>query len=605
MENWTMMLTVSEAIVKWILAQKIQSNLGVEPYFAGVHSIFGHGNALGIGVSLSSARDSITTYRGQTEEGMALAAVGYAKAKRRQQCQVVTTSIGPGALNVVTAAGVALANRLPLFILAGDTFISRSPDPVLQQVEHFDEPSLTVNDAFKAVTRFWDRITSPSQILTSLPQALNTLLDPATCGPVFLALPQDIQVMKYEFPEEFFLERVHEIPRARADLREIDRAVELINNAKQPLIIAGGGVHYSLAESALSTFAAEKQIPVAETMAGKSCLTWAEPNLIGPIGVTGSASVNEVVEAADLIIAIGTRLQDFTTGSWTLFADKDIVAINVARFDASKRRSHPVVGDARTVLEELHPRINKRINQGKNDWMEIAKSARAKLLEEIEYRRNLSTKLPSYAQVVIAVNEEARPHDYVMTAAGGLPGELNVNWLSHSTHSFDCEYGFSCMGYEISGAWGAAMARSEGRVITLLGDGSYMMLNSDIYSAVLHKNPMTIILCDNGGYGVISRLQTNNGAESFRTMITEDQSAARVDFVSHAKSMGAHALRAHSISDLRAMVARSLTSLQVEVIVIDTEPALWSEGGAFWEVGVADEYKTPEFMKMKERQRGF
>lgn len=596
-----MKITVSEAIVRWLLSQKIETDQGLQSYFAGVHAIFGHGNALGLGVSLSAAREQVITYRGQSEQGMALAAIGFAKAKRRQQCQIVTTSIGPGALNVVTAAGVALANRLPLLILSGDTFNSRNPDPVLQQMEHFDEPSLTANDAFRAVTRYWDRITSPTQILTSLPQMLNTLLDPSSCGPAFLGLPQDVQVIKYDFPEEFFKPRTHKIPRPRPDLREIEQAIDLINKSEKPLIIAGGGVHYSLAESVLSQFVAEKKIPVVETMAGKSVLSWSDERLIGPIGVTGSTPVNRVVAESDLIIAIGTRLQDFTTGSWTLFAEKPIIGINTSRFDASKRRSVAVVGDALMTLKEIAPRVEVK----SSTWLAQAQRARIAILEEIQTRKELKSELSTYAQVVIAVNEIAEEQDYVMTAAGGLPGELNMNWLSKSVHSFDCEYGFSCMGYEISGAWGAALARNTGRVITLLGDGSYMMLSSDIYSAVLHGTALTVVVCDNGGYGVISRLQSNNGANSFRTMITENENAPRVDFQAHAKSMGASTHLAKSANEVAQIVAATRNSKKVEVIVIETAPATWSEGGAFWEVGVADEFENSESIEMKDKQRKF
>ena len=593
-----MKMNLSEAIVKWLIAQKIETENGVLPYFSGAFAIFGHGNALGIGSALYEEQTKLPTYRGQTEEGMALAAVGYAKAMRRQQCQIVTTSIGPGALNVVTAAGVALANRLPLLIISGDTFQSRTPDPVLQQLEHFDEPSTSANDSFRAVTRFWDRITTPAQILTSLPQALNTLLDPSTCGPVFIGLPQDVQGESYDFPEGFFDEVVHQTPRPRADLREIARAVSAINESSKPLIVAGGGVHYSFAEAALSKFANEKKIPVVETMAGKTSLPWADSALIGPLGVTGASPVNSLVEESDLIIAIGTRLQDFTTGSWTLFGNKPIVHINVARFDSIKRHGIAVVGDALRTLEELSPQITPKTA----GWFDRAQLAREAQLTEISGRKKIDAKLPTYAQVVIAINEIARPDDYVMTAAGGLPGELNMNWLGKSIHSFDCEYGFSCMGYEISGAWGAAIARkNKGRVVTLLGDGSYLMLNSDIYSAVLHRHPLTIVVCDNGGYAVISRLQTNNGAASFRTMLTEIPDVPRVDFVAHAASMGARAERVSSPAELASAVSATFDSKDVHVIVIDTAPSTWSEGGAFWEVGVPEESAKKSIQEARQK----
>ncbi len=581
--------TTAQAIVRWLSAQKIIIDGVVLPYFPAVFAIFGHGNALSLGDALYDAQQSIPTIRGQSEEGMGLAAVAYAKAMRRQQAMVVTTSIGPGALNVVTAAGTALANRLPVLILCGDTYQSRNPDPVLQQVEHFGDPSTTVNDAFRPVVRYWDRITNPAQILTSLPQVLMTMLDPASCGPVFLALPQDIQALAFDYPEDFFAEKIHEIPRPRAPLTELENCANLINSALRPLIVAGGGVHYSLAEKELADFAAKHQIPVVETMAGKSSLVWSNPLLVGPLGVTGSDPVNTLVIESDLIIAIGTRLQDFTTGSWTLFGEKPIIAINTARFDASKRRAQPVVGDARATLVELTKLINREPNAS---WVIRSQESKADCEVHRNVRKNLVTDLPTYAQVVIATNEIASMEDYVLTAAGGLPGELNNNWLSKGVATFDCEYGFSCMGYEISGAFGAAIAQKErkgtGRVIALTGDGSYLMLNSDIYSAVLNNYPLTLVVCDNGGYAVISRLQIGHGVNSFRTMLTENANSPRVDFLAHAASMGADAYRVRDVKELSEKISSTMRSDKVVVIVIETAPSTWTEGGAFWEVGVPE-----------------
>jgi 3D-(3,5/4)-trihydroxycyclohexane-1,2-dione acylhydrolase (decyclizing) len=593
-------LTTAEAIVRWLTAQKIDIDGQIHPYFPGVFAIFGHGNALSLGAALHGASEEIPTFRGQSEEGMGLAAVGYAKALRRQQCMVVTTSIGPGALNVITAAGTALANRLPMLILAGDTFQSRTPDPVLQQVEHFNEPSTTVNDAFRSVVRYWDRITSPAQILTSLPQAMMTMIDPASCGPTFIALPQDIQAQTFDFPTGFFDPTIHSIPRPRADKSELDLCAQLITNAKRPVLIAGGGVHYSLAEETLATFASKHQIPVVESMAGKSCLLWSHPLLVGPIGVTGSDPVNALIEESDLVIAVGTRLQDFTTGSWTLFGQKTIIAINTARFDASKRRAKAVVADAKVTLEELS---NLLIQQGRPEWLSRAEQLKIKCQSLRSERFQLISELPTYAQVVITVNDAAQIDDYVLTAAGGLPGELNNNWLSKGIATFDCEYGFSCMGYEISGAYGAAIAtkdfKKHGRVLALTGDGSYLMLNSDIYSAVLHGYPLTIIVCDNGGYAVISRLQTGHGADSFRTMITETPDAPRVDFAGHAKSMGATTFSASSISELSDLIITTRNSPDVIVIVMETAPSTWTEGGAFWEVAVPELSQKPAVRKAR------
>ena len=582
-----MKITVGEAIARWLVAQEIELDNGkTVPYFAGVMSIFGHGNALGFGDALFDLQDRITTFRGQNETGMGLAAVGYTKAQRRQRAMVVTTSVGPGAMNVVTAAGTAMANRLPMFILSGDTFNSRLPDPVLQQVEHFNEPSQSVNDAFKAVTRYWDRITSPTQILSSLPHAISTMLDPAACGPVFIGLPQDIQAESFECPDEFLARKVHRIPRPRADRCEIDRAATIILGSKKPVIIAGGGVHYSLAESLLAEFAEAHQIPVVETMAGKASLLHSHPTFVGPLGVTGSDGANQVVAEADLIIAIGTRLQDFTTGSWTLFGDTQILSINAARFDAGKHNSVPVVGDARESLAEIDVQIADY--KTSSDWTKIAQKHKVKIVDAINSRRELESELPTYAQVVIEANRVAGNFDHVLTAAGGLPGELNNNWLSKGIATFDCEYGFSCMGYEISGAWGAAIAQKEkaqGRVIAMSGDGSYLMLNSDLYSAVIHRHPMTLILCDNGGFAVISRLQTSHGADSFRTMLDE---APRVDFVQHAASLGAHAIRVNSVTELGRALNDTREHDGVVVIVIETAPNTWTEGGAWWEVGVPE-----------------
>ena len=334
-------------------------------------------------------------------------------------------------------------------------------------------------------------------------------------------------------------------------------------------------------------------------MAGKASLLWSNPSLIGPLGVTGSDRVNSLVKEADLIIAIGTRLQDFTTGSWTLFGEKTIVAINTARFDAAKRRARPVVGDAQATLSELHALVTRRANA---EWLERARTLKEQCESDRNGRKTIITSLPSYAQIVIAINEIATEDDYIITAAGGLPGELNNNWLTKGIATFDCEYGFSCMGYEISGAFGAAIAQKDrknsGRVVAMTGDGSYLMLNSDIYSAVLHGYPLTLVVCDNGGYAVISRLQTSNGVESFRTMLTEnpDDSVPRVDFVAHAGSMGADAYRVSDVTELAAKITSTRNSDRVVVIVIEMSPNIWTEGGAFWEVGVPEVSDKPSVM---------
>lgn len=592
-----MRLNLAEAIVKFLEAQKIAIDDQILPYFPNVFAIFGHGNALGLGDGLERSR-KIKILRGQNEQGMALAGIAYAKAANRKQCGVVTTSIGPGATNVVTAAGVAMANRLPLLILSGDTFHSRIPDPVLQQVEHFNSGQTTANDAFRAVTRYWDRITHPAQILNSLPQALSLLLDPGQCGPVFIGLPQDVQVEVFDYPEDFFAPTIHHIPAYRPDLTALAAAVKVIKSAKRPLIISGGGVRYSGAQKVLSEFANKFAIPVVETVAGKSTLIASDLAWSGPIGVTGCNASNELAAKADLVIAIGTRLQDFTTGSWTLFEQSDfqMLSINAASFDAIKHGAIALVCDAKEGINE----ISAQLGQFKVDstWTQAGYNAAIKIRKGIKERIETHYEIPTYAQVVAIVNEISSDEDYVLTSAGGLPGELNINWLSKSINSFDCEYGFSAMGYEIAGGWGAAMQLKErakgGRVFALTGDGSYLMMNSELYSAVLNGDDLTVVLCDNRGFGVIQRLQTNNGSKSFQTMLPTD--APQIDFVAHAKSMGCIASKVGA-DKLAQTLLDSKKSKGVHVIVIDTHPSAWSDEGAFWQVGVSGNSENPDVQK--------
>jgi 3D-(3,5/4)-trihydroxycyclohexane-1,2-dione acylhydrolase (decyclizing) len=412
----------------------------------------------------------------------------------------------------VTAAGVALANRLPLLLLLGDTFNSREPDPVLQQLEHFGDPTITANDSLKPVSRYWDRITAPSQLKTTLRQAIATLLDPADCGPVTLALPQDVQAMAYDFPADLFDTVVHRIARPRASRDQVAEAIALIRASKKPMIIAGGGVHYSLAEAELSAFANAFGIPVMETVAGKSSLVGSDPAFAGSIGVFGETAGQEISHEADLVIALGTRLQDFTTESGTIFRNPNVkvIGVNVARYDALKRQGLAVVGDAREVLAEFTAGLQGWAAPA--EWAAIGRSSRAKQVALIEQRTAVTdTSDPTYAQLIGRVHAIAGDNDYVLTAAGGLPGELVMNWPSKGIATFDCEYGFSCMGYEVSGTWGAALERAVSRpgstVYGMTGDGSFMMLPMDVYSAVLHDTSLVLIVCDNQGFNVIERLQ--------------------------------------------------------------------------------------------------
>ncbi len=600
----TVRITTAEAVVRYLIAQRIMIDGEEQPLFPGVIGIFGHGNVTSLGHSLEMHRDELPVWRGQNEQGMGLAITAFAKAMRRQQIMVATSSVGPGATNMVTAAGVAMSNRLPALFISGDTFHSRLPDPVLQQVEHFGTPSITVNDAFRPVVRYWDRITDPAQVLTSLPYAVETMLDPADCGPAFIGLPQDVAAEAFDCPVSFFERQVREIPRPRPDTNQLTRAAELLRSAKRPAIIAGGGVHYSLAEAELAAFAEEFGIPVVETVAGKSSLLASHPRYTGPIGVTGAAAANSVIEEADVVLAIGTRLEDFTTGSWTLFdRDTRIIGINAARFDAGKRRSLPVVGDARETLAELSTAV--RGWSASAEWTARGTELRDELQEFIAGRTADDGQWPpSYAQLVGLVHEAATPADYVLTAAGGLPGELNINWLSQAIASFDCEYGFSCMGYEISGAWGAAFARSEGQVYSMVGDGSYLMLNSDIYASVLSGKKFILVVCDNAGYAVIERLQVGQGGASYNNMLRDSTgtgSDVRVDFRAHAEAMGAVTFEVGSLSEFSEALIKAQQADRTAVIVTKVRESDWTEGGAFWQVGVPEVSERPGVQQARQR----
>jgi 3D-(3,5/4)-trihydroxycyclohexane-1,2-dione acylhydrolase (decyclizing) len=585
-------LTTAGAIVRYLIAQRTELD-GIEvPLFPGVFAIFGHGNVTCLGEALEAVQDQLPTWRGHNEQSMAMAAVAFAKARRRRQIMVATSSIGPGALNMVTAAGIAHANRLPVLLLSGDTFVNRIPDPVLQQVEPFGEPSVTVNDAFRPVTRYWDRIVHPAQLLQSLPQAVATMLDPATCGPAFLGLPQDVQAEAFDFPASFFEHRVHRIRRPGPDPAELAEAAEVLRRAERPLLIAGGGVHYSLATEQLAAFAERHGVPVVETVAGKSSLPWDHPMFAGPIGVTGSSSANALAGDADVVLAVGTRLQDFTTGSWSVFGDERLrlIALNAARHDVAKHLAVPLVADARRGLEELDaalagwraptewPARATREYDAWNDTLDEAVAAPT------------STGLPSYAAVIRRVNELAGPKDYALAAAGGLPGELNKHWRSLDVGTFDCEYGFSCMGYEIGGAWGAAMAMPERTVLSFCGDGSYLMSSADVYGSVLAGHKFILILCDNEGYAVIDRLQVFTGGASFNNMLEDVRAErpVRVDFAKHAEAMGAWTEMVDGLEGLGSALARARDADRTAVIVIRTDPHAWTGGDAWWDVGVPE-----------------
>ncbi|MFD8493542.1 3D-(3,5/4)-trihydroxycyclohexane-1,2-dione acylhydrolase (decyclizing) [Amycolatopsis sp. NPDC059657] len=590
-----MKLTTAQALVRWMLAQRSETLDGREvPLFPGVFAIFGHGNVLGLGTALEEHRDEIPVWRGHTEQGMALAAVGYAKATHRRQVGVVTSSIGPGALNMVTAAGVAHANRLPVLLLPGDTFASRAPDPVLQQVEHFGDATATVNDAFRAVSRYFDRITKPEQLLSTLPQVARVLTDPADAGPVTLALPQDVQVETFDFPESLFAPVTHRPLRPRPDQRQLVEAAGVLRAARKPLLVLGGGVRYSGAGRRAVEFAERHGIPVTETTAGRTLVPHDHALFAGPLGVTGSTSANVLAAEADVVFAVGTRLQDFTTASWTVFSpDVRLVTLNAARFDAVKHGALAVVGDADAGLADLSELLESWVVTP--GWTERAAIERGRWDAHIDGLRAYESGVPTYAQVVGVVNDLSEPRDYVMTASGGMPGELLGGWRATGESTMDVEYGFSCMGYELAGAWGAAMAH-DGLVTTMLGDGSYLMLNSELFSAAFAGHPFVAVVCDNDGYAVIARLQEGQGGRPFNNLYADCRSGhaapPRVHFAKHAESLGCAVFTATGLDDVRVAYAKAREAAVAEkrpaVVVVATQPNAWTEAGAWWEVGVPE-----------------
>jgi 3D-(3,5/4)-trihydroxycyclohexane-1,2-dione acylhydrolase (decyclizing) len=602
----TIRLTVAQAIVRYLMAQFIEID-GVETRICGGgFGIFGHGNVPCLGEALYPVQDELPLYRGQNEQSMGFAAAAYAKYHLRKRFMFCTASAGPGTANLLTASALTHANRLPMLMLCGDTFLTRLPDPVLQQLEHFGNPTLGVNDAFKAVTRYWDRITHPAQVVQSLPAALNTMLDPADCGPAFLGLPQDLQGWTYDYPVAFFERRVHRIRRQAPDSAEITEAARLLASAKRPMIIAGGGVQYSGAVVELTTFAETHAIPVVETIAGRANLVSEHPLNIGPLGVTGSNSANTIAEEVDVILAVGTRLQDFTTGSWTAFAkDATIIGMNVGRHDATKHLSLPVVGDAKRSLAALSQALSGVT--APQSWTDRAQAERAKWDAYVADNVAPGNRPNSYAQAIGVVNALCDKRDRVVTAAGGLPAEVTANWRTLDIGTVDVEFGFSCMGYEIAGGWGARIAQLEQEptadTVVFVGDGSYLLMNSDIYSSVLTQKKLILLVLDNGGFAVINKLQNNTGNESFNNLIKDCPTVPEpfaVDFEAHARSMGAEAITVANPAELGEAFQRAKASDRTNVIVMQVDPyeGWTNEGHTWWEVGTAE---VSESAKVREK----
>ena len=577
-------LTAAQAMVRFLAAQNVEIDGRKQRLFEGVFAIFGHGNVAGIGEALYAARNALPTFRAHNEQAMAHAAVAFAKASRRKRMMACTTSIGPGATNMVTAAAMAHVNRLPVLLIPGDVFANRKPDPVLQQVEDFGDGTVSANDCFRPVSRYFDRILRPEQIIPALNRAIAVLTDPADCGPVTLAFCQDVQTEAYDYPESFFAERVHRLRRIAPDPREVADAAALLREAEKPLIVCGGGVLYSEAEQELIDFCARRGIPVVETQAGKSAAPVDHALSLGAIGVTGAGAANALAADADVIIGVGTRFADFTTGSWALFKNPDrrFIAINVQPFDATKHRALPVVGDARVALAALAaaledwkapPAWSDRATKAKADWEATAARYTAP-----------TNDLPTDAEVLGALMRAGEKSDIVVCAAGGLPGELHKLWRAGGPLGYHVEYGYSTMGYEIAGGIGVKMAFPEREVIVTVGDGSYLMMNSEIATSVMLGKKLIIVVLDNRGFGCINRLQNATGGAPFNNLLKDARHEAlpEIDFVAHARSMGAEAVKAASIADLEAAFKAARSANTTQVIVVDTDPMGATDAGGFW-----------------------
>jgi 3D-(3,5/4)-trihydroxycyclohexane-1,2-dione acylhydrolase (decyclizing) len=588
-EGMIMRLTMAQALVHWLAQQFIEIDGKELPICAGMWAIFGHGNVAGIGEALYGQRDALPTYRAHNEQAMALAAIGYAKAAQRRRFMACATSIGPGATNMVTAAAVAHINRLPVLLLPGDVFANRRPDPVLQQIEDFGDPTANANDCFRPVSRYWDRITRPEQLIASLPAALSVLTDPVNCGPVTLGLCQDTQAEAYDYPAAFLARRVHRIRRPPPDRDELAEVARLVGRAARPMIIAGGGVHYSDASAALARFAAETGVPVAETQAGKGALAFDHPMCVGAIGVSGTRAANRLAAEADLVLAIGTRLQDFTTGSRALFKPDALrlVQLNVGAFDAQKHGATGLVADARVGIEALSAALGRwraaeawtrRAHELAREW--------ERAVDRVTAPRG-GNELPSDAEVLGAVNRFAGAATTVVGAAGGLPGELHKLWRASGPGSYHLEYGYSCMGYEIAGAIGVKLAKPEREVVVLVGDGSYLMMNSEIATSIALGTKLIIVVLDNRGFACINRLQRACGGASFNNLFGAELAMPAIDFAGHARSLGALAEKLRGIAELPEALARARAAARTTVLVLDTDPVRVSgEGGAWWDVAV-------------------
>jgi 3D-(3,5/4)-trihydroxycyclohexane-1,2-dione acylhydrolase (decyclizing) len=610
-----MRLTAAQALVRFLAAQYVERD-GVEHrFFGGCFGIFGHGNVAGIGEALYANRDLLTYYQGRSEQAMVHAAAGYARMRNRLGTLVCTTSIGPGATNMVTGAALATVNRVPVLLLPGDVFASRAPDPVLQQLESPAAGDVSVNDVFRPVSRYFDRIWRPEQVLPAALQAMRVLVNQAETGAVTLAFPQDVQTEALEIPDEFLAKRVWHVPRPLPDEASLTSAVELIRASERPLIVAGGGVVYSEATEALRLLCEATGIPVGETQAGKGSLPYDHPSALGAIGVTGTFAANRLAAEADLVIGIGTRWSDFTTASKTAFRWDGVrfVNVNVADFDARKHAGLALVGDARATLERLHAALaGWSVADG---YRQEAARLNGEWDDEVGRLYGLGHgPLPAQSEVIGAVNDASAPTDVVVCAAGAMPGDLHKLWRTRDPKGYHVEYGYSCMGYEIAGGLGVKLAAPEREVYVLVGDGSYLMLSSELVTAVQEGLKLTVVLVDNRGYNSIGSLSRSLGLDGFGTLFRYRRNGALpldsddsgddlpVDLAANAESLGARVIRAESIAELRAgleeaKAERGVTVIAIEVDRYEAVPSYES----WWDVAVPEVSDVESVREARER----
>ena len=594
-----MKLTSAQATIQFLNQQYVERDGEEHKFINGVWGIFGHGNVAGIGEALEQNRD-LKHYLPRNEQGMVHAAVAYAKQHKRLKTYACTTSIGPGATNMITAAAGATINRLPVLLLPGDIFSRRNVGPVLQQLEHTNSFDVSVNDCFKPVSVFWDRINRPEQIITSLKEAMRVLTNPEKTGAVTICLPQDVQAEAYNYPENFFQKKVWSIERNVPSENSLAKAASLIKESSRPLIIAGGGIIYSDAENMLSAFCKNSGIPITETQAGKGSLPWDHKQNLGAIGVTGTNAANLIAQKADLVICIGSRLSDFTTASKTLFNNKDVkfISINVSSFDAYKHSSLSLVGDAKSCVEDLNNRLNSQgftVSQKYEKEIITLKEAWDKEVDRI-FDLNNEPQI-SQGEVIGIVSNFMEEQDTVVGAAGSLPGDMHKLWRTKNGSQYHMEYGYSCMGYEVAGGLGIRMAKKEGDVFVMVGDGSYLMMNSEIVTAVQENQKLIIILVNNHGFGSINNLSLSLGSKGFgnqykkREIDTNDYTGDRihVDYIAHAKSMGIDAVRVQEKNEFENALnkaRKNTNSILIEVLV---DKNIRVPGyGAWWDVPVAE-----------------